>query len=200
MIAILKGKLEEKQTTGIVLDVNGVGYELAVPMSTFCNLPDAGREVRLYVQMVVREDAILLYAFLTREEKSAFQELVKVSGIGSKTALAVLSGMSVQDLAAAVSHEQSDLLTRVPGIGKKTAARLVLELKGKLGPELEAAAVGPQGPRRAACRPMLSRVSWRWATANAMLRLLPAIFRLTRRPPKASVSRFAIGTETARRG
>ena len=145
MIAILKGKLEEKQTTGIVLDVNGVGYELAVPMSTFCNLPDAGREVRLYVQMVVREDAILLYAFLTREEKSAFQELVKVSGIGSKTALAVLSGMSVQDLAAAVSHEQSDLLTRVPGIGKKTAARLVLELKGKLGPELEAAAVGPQG-------------------------------------------------------
>lgn len=73
MIAILKGKLEEKQTTGIVLDVNGVGYELAVPMSTFCNLPDAGREVRLYVQMVVREDAILLYGFLTREEKSAFQ-------------------------------------------------------------------------------------------------------------------------------
>lgn len=145
MIAILKGKLEEKQTTGIVLDVNGVGYELAVPMSTFCNLPDAGREVRLYVQMVVREDAILLYGFLTREEKSAFQALVKVSGIGSKTALAVLSGMSVQDLASAVSNEQSDLLTRVPGIGKKTAARLVLELKGKLGPELEAAAVGPQG-------------------------------------------------------
>ena len=141
MIAILKGKLEEKQTTGIVLDVNGVGYELAVPMSTFCNLPDAGREV----QMVVREDAILLYGFLTREEKSAFQALVKVSGIGSKTALAVLSGMSVQDLASAVSNEQSDLLTRVPGIGKKTAARLVLELKGKLGPELEAAAVGPQG-------------------------------------------------------
>ena len=140
MIAILKGKLEEKQTTGIVLDVNGVGYELAVPMSTFCNLPDAGREVRLYVQMVVREDAILLYGFLTREEKSAFQALVKVSGIGSKTALAVLSGMSVQDLASAVSNEQSDLLTR-----KKTAARLVLELKGKLGPELEAAAVGPQG-------------------------------------------------------
>ena len=132
MIAILKGKLEEKQTTGIVLDVNGVGYELAVPMSTFCNLPDAGREVRLYVQMVVREDAILLYAFLTREEKSAFQELVKVSGIGSKTALAVLSGMSVQDLAAAVSHEQSDLLTRVPGIGKKTAQKLILELKDKM--------------------------------------------------------------------
>ena len=84
MIAILKGKLEEKQTTGIVLDVNGVGYELAVPMSTFCNLPDAGREVRLYVQMVVREDAILLYGFLTREEKSAFQALVKVSGIAPR--------------------------------------------------------------------------------------------------------------------
>ena len=132
MIAILKGKLEEKQTTGIVLDVNGVGYELAVPMSTFCNLPDAGREVRLYVQMVVREDAILLYGFLTREEKSAFQALVKVSGIGSKTALAVLSGMSVQDLASAVSNEQSDLLTRVPGIGKKTAQKLILELKDKM--------------------------------------------------------------------
>jgi Holliday junction DNA helicase RuvA len=90
VIAILKGKLEEKQTTGIVLDVNGVGYELAVPMSTFCNLPDAGREVRLYVQMVVREDAILLYGFLTREEKSAFQALVKAPRPRSLSSLGCL--------------------------------------------------------------------------------------------------------------
>ena len=133
MIAMLKGRIAEKSAAGIILDVNGVGYELSVPMSTFCSLPDVGHEAKLFVQMTVREDAILLYGFLTREEKSAFQALLKVSGIGAKTALAVLSGLTVPDLASAVANEQSDLLTRVPGIGKKTAARLVLELKGKLG-------------------------------------------------------------------
>ena len=145
MIAMLRGILADKQPAAIVVDVAGVGYELAVPMSTFCNLPDVGHEVKLQVQMVVREDAILLYGFLTREEKAAFQALVKVSGIGAKIALAVLSGMSVSDLSGAVSRGESDLLTRVPGIGKKTAARLVLELKGKLGPELEGAAAAASG-------------------------------------------------------
>ncbi|MCI5850417.1 MAG: Holliday junction branch migration protein RuvA [Sutterellaceae bacterium] len=138
MIAMLKGRIAEKSAAGIILDVNGVGYELSVPMSTFCSLPDVGHEAKLFVQMTVREDAILLYGFLTREEKSAFQALLKVSGIGAKTALAVLSGLTVPDLASAVANEQSDLLTRVPGIGKKTAARLVLELKGKLGSEFAA--------------------------------------------------------------
>ncbi len=135
---MLKGRIAEKSAAGIILDVNGVGYELSVPMSTFCSLPDVGHEAKLFVQMTVREDAILLYGFLTREEKSAFQALLKVSGIGAKTALAVLSGLTVPDLASAVANEQSDLLTRVPGIGKKTAARLVLELKGKLGSEFAA--------------------------------------------------------------
>ena len=138
MIAMLKGRIAEKSAAGIILDVNGVGYELSVPMSTFCSLPDVGHEAKLFVQMTVREDAILLYGFLTREEKSAFQALLKVSGIGAKTALAVLSGLTVPDLASAVANEQSDLLTRVPGLGKKTAARLVLELKGKLGSEFAA--------------------------------------------------------------
>lgn len=132
MIAMLKGVVADRQTTGIVLDVGGVGYELAVPVSTLAALPETGKSATLYVQMLVREDAILLYGFLTREEKAAFQTLVKVSGIGAKTALAVLSSLSVADLAAAVAAGEADLLTRVPGIGKKTAARLVLELKGKL--------------------------------------------------------------------
>lgn len=145
MIAMLRGTLADKQPAAIVVDAGGVGYELAAPMSTFCNLPEVGQEVRLFVQMVVREDAILLYGFLTREEKAAFQALVKVSGIGAKIALAVLSGMSVADLSGAVSRGESDLLTRIPGIGKKTAARLVLELKGKLGPELEGAASAASG-------------------------------------------------------
>lgn len=142
MIAMLKGSVADRSTSDIVLDVGGVGYEVSVPMSTFEKLPEEGGEAKLFVQTVVREDAIQLFGFSTREEKAAFQALVKVSGIGAKTALAVLSGMPVATLASAVASGESDLLTKIPGIGKKTAARLVLELKGKLGSELEAAAAG----------------------------------------------------------
>lgn len=142
MIAMLKGSVADRATSDIVLDVGGVGYEVSVPMSTFEKLPEEGGEAKLFVQTVVREDAIQLFGFSTREEKAAFQALVKVSGIGAKTALAVLSGMPVATLASAVASGESDLLTKIPGIGKKTAARLVLELKGKLGSELEAAAAG----------------------------------------------------------
>lgn len=142
MIAMLKGAVADRSTSDIVLDVGGVGYEVSVPMSTFEKLPEEGGEAKLFVQTVVREDAIQLFGFSTREEKAAFQALVKVSGIGAKTALAVLSGMPVATLASAVASGESDLLTKIPGIGKKTAARLVLELKGKLGSELEAAAAG----------------------------------------------------------
>lgn len=138
MIAMLKGVLADRAGSEIVLDVGGVGYELSVPMSTLEGLPAEGGEARLFVQTVVREDAIQLFGFSTRQEKMAFQALVKVSGIGAKTALAVLSGMPVPALARAVASGESDLLTKIPGIGKKTAARLVLELKGKLGDELEA--------------------------------------------------------------
>lgn len=142
MIAMLKGSVADRSTSDIVLDVGGVGYEVSVPMSSFEKLPEEGGEAKLFVQTVVREDAIQLFGFSTREEKAAFQALVKVSGIGAKTALAVLSGMPVATLASAVASGESDLLTKIPGIGKKTAARLVLELKGKLGSDLEAAAAG----------------------------------------------------------
>ena len=128
MIGRLSGTLLEKTPPRILVDVNGVGYEVDVPMSTFCNLPLEGNKIVLLTHMVVREDAQLLYGFSTEAERTAFRALIKVSGI----ALAVLSGMAVADLASAVEAGNAGLMTRVPGIGKKTAERLVLELKGKL--------------------------------------------------------------------
>ena len=131
MIGRIEGKLLEKNPPFILVDVHGVGYEISVPMSTFYNLPDAGKNVVLLTHFVVREDAQLLYGFLTAAERSAFRELIKVSGIGARTALSVLSA-----LCQAVTQQDTAALTRVPGIGKKTAERLVLELKGKLGADL----------------------------------------------------------------
>lgn len=136
MIGRIEGKLLEKNPPLILVDVHGVGYEIFVPMSTFYNLPDAGKNVVLLTHFVVREDAQLLYGFLTAAERSAFRELIKVSGIGARTALSVLSGLSVDALCQAVTQQDTAALTRVPGIGKKTAERLVLELKGKLGADL----------------------------------------------------------------
>ena len=133
MIGRLTGKLYEKSPPRIGLDVQGVGYEVDVSMATFYNLPDLGAEITLLTHMVVREDAQLLYGFSSAKERSAFKELIKVSGIGARIALAVLSGLSVDDLARAVSTQETDRLIRVPGIGKKTAERLLLELKGKFG-------------------------------------------------------------------
>lgn len=132
MIGRLSGTLLEKTPPRILVDVNGVGYEVDVPMSTFCNLPLEGNKIVLLTHMVVREDAQLLYGFSTEAERTAFRALIKVSGIGPRIALAVLSGMAVADLASAVEAGNAGLMTRVPGIGKKTAERLVLELKGKL--------------------------------------------------------------------
>lgn len=132
MIGRLQGKLIEKAPPQILIDVNGVGYEVDVPMSTFCNLPTEGQPLTLLTHMVVREDAQLLYGFATASERQAFRALIRISGIGPRIALAVLSGMSPNDLADAVEQNNIGLLTRVPGIGKKTAERLVLELKGKL--------------------------------------------------------------------
>lgn len=117
----------------MLLDVNGVGYEVDCPMSTFLNLPPEGGEVALLTHFIVREDAMLLYGFSTKAERSAFRALIRISGIGPRIALAVLSGMTVDQLSAAVEADDPKMLTRVPGIGKKTAERLVLELKGKLG-------------------------------------------------------------------
>jgi holliday junction DNA helicase RuvA len=131
MIARLNGLLLEKYPPFIVLDCGGVGYEVEVPMSTFYNLPEIGAKVNLLTYMVVREDAQLLYGFGSEQEKSTFKQLLKVNGIGAKSALSILSGVSIDDLVEAVSQQQVGMLTRIPGIGKKTAERLLLELKDK---------------------------------------------------------------------
>jgi Holliday junction DNA helicase RuvA len=132
MIGRITGVLLEKNPPQLVVDVSGVGYEIDVPMSTFYNLPRIGEKVSLFTHLVVREDAHLLYGFGTEAERATFRQLLKVSGVGPKVALAVLSGMSVNDLAEAVAVQESGRLTKVPGIGKKTAERLLLELKDKL--------------------------------------------------------------------
>ncbi len=131
MIGRIQGILLQKDPPRVLVDVNGVGYDVDVPMSTLYDLPAIGTKVTLLTHFVVREDAQLLYGFLTESEREAFRQLVKISGVGPRTALAVLSGMSIQDLAQAVSLQESGRLTKVPGIGKKTAERLLLELKGK---------------------------------------------------------------------
>jgi len=136
MIGRLTGTLLEKLPPTICLDVQGVGYEIDVPMSTLYDLPEAGGRVTLYTHLAIREDAHVLYGFLRNEERMVFRALIKVSGVGARTALAVLSGMSVQELSSAVSRQETARLTRVPGIGKKTAERLLLELRGKLGADL----------------------------------------------------------------
>ena len=133
MIGRLSGTLLEKSPPQVVVDCSGVGYEVEVPMSTFYNLPEIGAKVNLLTYFVVREDAQLLYGFGTEQEKSTFKQLLKVNGIGAKSALSILSGVSIEDLMQAVSMQEVSMLTRIPGIGKKTAERLLLELKDKFG-------------------------------------------------------------------
>jgi Holliday junction DNA helicase RuvA len=131
MIAQLDGKLLEKMPPLVVVDCAGVGYEVEVPMSTFYGLPEVGSKLTLLIHMVVREDAQLLYGFGSAQEKSTFRQLLKVNGIGAKSALGILSGVSIEELVAAVSSQDIALLTRIPGVGKKTAERLLLELRDK---------------------------------------------------------------------
>lgn len=132
MIGRISGKLLAKQPPQIIVDVQGVGYEIDVPMSTLYQLPATGADVTLLTHLTVREDAHLLYGFATEQERTVFRQLLKISGVGARTALSVLSGLSVADLHAAVSQQDTGRLTKVPGIGKKTAERLLLELKDKL--------------------------------------------------------------------
>lgn len=136
MIGRLSGILLDKNPLQLIVDCQGVGYEVSVPMSTFYQLPSIGEKVVLLTHFVVREDAQLLFGFGTAQERELFRELIKISGVGARTALALLSGMSVADLAQAVTLQESGRLTKIPGIGKKTAERLLLELKGKLGADL----------------------------------------------------------------
>jgi len=136
MIGRLAGVLLEKNPPALLLDVQGVAYEVDVPMSTFYNLPNTGERVTLFTHLVVREDAHLLYGFGSDAERRTFRQLLKVNGIGPRIALAVLSGMSVGELAQAITLQESARLTKIPGIGKKTAERLLLELKDKVGANL----------------------------------------------------------------
>ncbi len=136
MIGRLTGTLAAKAPPQLLVDAGGVGYEVDVPMSTFYNLPALGERITLLTHFVVREDAQQLFGFLSNEERATFRLLIKISGVGPRTALAILSGLSVGELAQAVAAQQPGRLVKVPGIGKKTAERLLLELRGKLGPDL----------------------------------------------------------------
>ena len=136
MIGKLTGILSDKNPPQVIVDCGGVGYEVQVPMGTFYNLPAEGQKVSLLTHFVVREDAQILYGFGTAAERAAFRELIKISGVGPRTALSVLSGMSVGELSQAITLQEAGRLIKVPGIGKKTAERLLLELKGKLGADI----------------------------------------------------------------
>jgi holliday junction DNA helicase RuvA len=131
MIGRIKGKLLDKSPPIILVDCQGVGYELEVPMTTFYELPEIGNDVTLLTHFIVREDAQLLFGFGSEQERKIFKQLIKVNGIGPKVALSILSGISLNELMKAINHSESDLLVKIPGIGKKTADRLVLELKDK---------------------------------------------------------------------
>ena len=148
MIALLRGVLIEKHPNQAIVETGGVGYDVTIPVSTFTHLPEAGAEVRLRIHTHVREDALALYGFLTQDERALFEKLIGVSGIGPKLAVTILSGLAAPDLIHAIGRGEVDRLVRIPGIGKKTAERMVLELRDKLpavtgeGPGSESAAAG----------------------------------------------------------
>ena len=173
MIGKLTGTLAERNPPQVVVDCNGVGYEVDVPMSTFCSLPHLGERVTLHTHMVVREDAQLLYGFLTLEERETFRQLIRISGVGPRIALAVLSGMSAGELAQAVSTQQVGRLIKVPGIGKKTAERLLLELKGKLGPDLALPGAAVQTDAQSDIVQALIALGYNEKEAAAAIKLLP---------------------------
>ena len=173
MIGKLTGTLLEKNPPEVLVDCAGVGYEVQVPMSTFYNLPAVGQQVGLLTQFIVREDAQLLYGFGTATERAAFRELIKISGVGPRTALAILSGMGVQDLAQAITLQEAGRLVKVPGIGKKTAERLLLELKGKLGAEMGGAQAHATSEAQADILQALLALGYNDKEAAAALKALP---------------------------
>ena len=173
MIGRITGTLAEKSPPQLLIDVNGVGYEVDVPMSSFYNLPALGERVTLLTHFIVREDAQVLFGFLTHDERSTFRLLVKISGVGPRTALSILSGLSVNELAQAVSLQQSARLVKVPGIGKKTAERLLLELKGKLGDSLGAAPAHVGSAAQGDILQALVALGYSDREASAALKALP---------------------------
>lgn len=175
MIGRIAGTLIEKNPPQILVDCQGVGYEIDVPMSTFYNLPTLGEKVVLLTHLAIREDAHVLFGFGTAEERTTFKQLIKISGVGARTALSILSGMSVADLAQAITLQEAGRLTRVPGIGKKTAERLLLELKGKLGADLGAAGGAPvPGDHSSDILNALLALGYSDKEALAALKLVPA--------------------------
>jgi Holliday junction DNA helicase RuvA len=173
MIGRLTGLIAGKSPPQVLIDVNGVGYELDVPMSTFYNLPGLGERATLLTHFVVREDAQQLFGFLSPEERATFRLLVRISGVGPRTALAILSGLSVTELAGAVSRQESGRLVKVPGIGKKTAERLLLELKGKLGADLGAPSIAVASDAQADIAQALVALGYSERDAAAALKTLP---------------------------
>ena len=175
MIGRLSGILLEKTPPHVLIDVNGVGYECEVPMSTFYNLPAIGEKAVLLTQFIVREDAQLLYGFGSDQERRTFRQLLKVNGIGAKSALAILSGLSVEDLVQAVALQEPALLTRVPGVGKKTAERLLLELKDKFA--IDGATLSSAGAAKSASGDVLNALialGYNEREALAAVKQLPA--------------------------
>jgi holliday junction DNA helicase RuvA len=173
MIGKLTGTLGDKNPPQVVVDCNGVGYEVDVPMSTFYNLPAVGDRVTLLTHFVVREDAQVLYGFGSSGERDTFRQLIKIAGVGPRTALSVLSGMSVGDIAQAVTAQDAGRLVKVPGIGKKTAERLLLELKGKLGADLGPASAGAVHDEQADILQALLALGYSDKEAAAALKALP---------------------------
>jgi Holliday junction DNA helicase RuvA len=174
MIGRISGVLAEKSPPTVLVDVGGVGYLIDVPMSTFFQLPSLGERVVLLTHQVVREDAHLLFGFLSERERHAFLQLLRISGIGPRSALSVLSGLSVDELAAAVTRQDAARLTKVPGIGKKTAERLLLELKGRLGGEASVITPTPADATSTDILQALLALGYSEKEAQAALKPLPA--------------------------
>jgi len=173
MIGKLTGLLSDKNPPQVLVDCHGVGYEVHVPMSSFYNLPGVGEKVTLLTHFVVREDAQILYGFASSGEREAFRQLIKISGVGPRTALAVLSGLSVADIAHAVTTQDAGRLVKVPGIGKKTAERLLLELKGKIGADLGSANASATSDAQADILQALVALGYSDKEAAASLKSLP---------------------------
>jgi holliday junction DNA helicase RuvA len=174
MIGRLRGTVAAKSPPQVLLDVQGVGYEVDVPLSTFCALPAVGESVTLLTHFVVREDAQVLFGFLAADEREAFRQLIKISGVGPRTALSLLSGLSVADLTAAVAQQEAGRLVKVPGIGKKTAERLLLELKGKLADAIGGTSGPAQPSARTDIQQALLALGYNEREADAALKGLPA--------------------------
>lgn len=173
MIGRLSGTLLEKNPPQVVIDTGGVGYEVDVPMSTYYHLPATGERVTLFTHFAVREDGHFLYGFASEAERFAFRQLIRISGVGARIALAVLSGLSVADLAHAVAAQEAGRLTKIPGIGKKTAERLLLELKGKLAASTPALAGGMPADSRDDILNALLALGYNDREAQAAMKTLP---------------------------